>query len=281
MPELPEVETVLLGLRKNIVGKKIQDIFSSGARVFRTDPARFPALLVGKTVTHAERRGKYIKLEISGCYLVIHLGMSGRLYRQKQVDGVLTGIEGGDKHVHMFVCFDSCDRLIYRDPRKFGRIFLFETEEELHNYFRRLGIEPLSPEFTYEAFQAALAGKTGMIKPFLLNQGHICGLGNIYADEALFRSGIHPETSISCLGANELRKLHKAIPQVLKMGIRFGGTTFRDYRNSEGMEGSFQTKLNVYGRSGQICRICGNRLEQVRVGGRTSHFCPGCQKKVR
>ena len=278
MPELPEVETVLRGLKKSITGEKIVGTFCSGARVFRSDQSFITELLPGQVIASLQRRGKYLIIKASKNYLVIHLGMTGQLLLQKEVSANCIAGMPNDPHVHLMIHFHSHKVLIYRDPRKFGRILFFETKEALSQFFTRLGIEPLSESFTLAAFCAILQRKKGKIKPFLMNQSYICGLGNIYADEVLFAAALHPETPIPMLTYENKVKLHQAIPEILKKGINSGGTTFRDYRNSDGGEGSFQNMLNVYGRDGLECPKCRNLILRVQVGGRSSHFCPTCQK---
>ncbi len=277
MPELPEVETVLRGLQKSIAGEKIVDVFCSGARVFRSDQGFVTALLPGQAISSLQRRGKYLIVKTSKGYLVIHLGMTGQLLLQKEILADDAPIRSNDPHVHLTIRFHSHKLLLYRDPRKFGRILFFETEESLSRFFTHLGIEPLSENFTLAAFCTLLQGKKGRIKPFLMNQSYICGLGNIYADEVLFAAGLHPETPIPMLTNENKVKLHQVIPEILEKGINSGGTTFRDYRNSDGGEGSFQNMLKVYGREGLECPKCRDVILRVHVGGRSSHFCPTCQ----
>ncbi len=283
MPELPEVETVLRGLKENITGETVKTVFCSSSRIFRTDQSGISELLPGLPVTQVERRGKYLVLYFSTHRLVVHLGMTGSLV-VKNENGPHFGRHStgpAERHIHMILSFRSGRVLLYRDPRMFGRILLFYEEKDLSDYFNRLGIEPLSAGFTLTAFKRILARRKGQVKPFLMNQSHVCGLGNIYADEALFESGIHPETPVSSLEPADIRRLYHAIPRVLEEGIRFGGTTFRDYRNSAGKEGGFQEMLNVYGREGLECRKCRSLVRKIQVGGRSSHFCPHCQKKPR
>lgn len=279
MPELPEVETILRGLKKNIVGESITFAACSGARVFRTDQLPIAELLPGQVIRFIQRRGKYLILKTSSNYLVIHLGMTGRLLLQKDTSFSTVCGDPYDPHVHMILHFRSKKALLYRDPRKFGRILFFKKEQELSHFFARLGLEPLSDNFTFTAFCRILQKKKGKIKPFLLNQSYVCGLGNIYADEALFASSIHPETPIPALTEENRIKLHQVIPDMLRKGIDSGGTTFRDYRNSDGGEGSFQEMLNVYGREGLACRKCQSLIKRVQVGGRSSHYCSTCQRK--
>ena len=278
MPELPEVETILRGLQKKLAGEVIEQVFSSPARVFQSpgfDPRK---RLAGKVFAGISRRGKYLIFTISDIKMVIHLGMTGQLLLKQETLPVNPDCEGQDPHIHFRIHCGSGKLLLYRDPRKFGKILFFTGNEELLSYFKRLGTEPLSDEFTYDCFSRLLQGRKGKIKPFLMNQAFICGIGNIYADEALFSSGIHPECPVSSISADGRKRLYEAIPSVLRKGIESGGTTFRDYRNSEGDQGSFQEKLYVYGREGQPCLLCGHLVERIQVGGRSSHFCPSCQK---
>lgn len=278
MPELPEVETILRGLRKNISGEQVSCLFFSAARVFHSDPEIMARALPGQSILSLQRRGKYLILRTSIGFLVIHLGMTGQLLLEKRGRNIGPPCKPSDPHVHLILCFSSGKVLLYRDPRKFGRILFFAEESGLTQFFIRMGLEPLSDSFTIENFRRILNGKKGKIKPFLLNQSYICGLGNIYADEILFASSLHPETTVSALTENDKITLHRFIPEILAKGIHSGGTTFRDYRNSEGGEGGFQELLNVYGREGLECRKCGNRIKRIQVGGRSSHYCPECQR---
>jgi len=280
MPELPEVETVARGLARSIVGEKIVGVSCSRARIFISGTERIERFLTGQVITGVNRRAKYLVLEMSRYKLVIHLGMSGGLFAVCSPGIEDSTVLGNDPHVHLKISFASGGFLFLRDPRMFGRVILFEGEGELARFFERLGIEPLSADFNYESFRRILQGRKGMIKPFLMDQSQICGLGNIYADEALFLSGIHPETRIPALTQEKLRKLCRSIPEVLKLGIKYGGTSFRDYRNAQGGLGSFQEKLKVYGRNGLECRKCRSILEKIQVGGRSSHYCPACQRKA-
>ena len=277
MPELPEVETILRGLEKNLAGEQISSAVSSGARVFRSDHEILTKALPGQFILELSRRGKYLILRTTQNFLVIHLGMTGQLLLER-ISTPDTPLKSSDPHVHLILCFSSGKVLRYRDPRKFGRILFFSTEAELRQFFIRMGIEPLSAGFTIESIRRIISGKKGKIKPFLLNQSYICGLGNIYADEILFASSLHPETPLPDLSEKDKINLHKVIPEILSRGIHSGGTTFRDYRNSEGGEGGFQELLNVYGREGLECRKCGNLIRRIQVGGRSSHYCPECQK---
>jgi formamidopyrimidine-DNA glycosylase len=279
MPELPEVETILRGLKKNIVGAKIVSAVCSGARVFRSDPSLIAELLPGQIIRSLQRRGKYLIINTSKDFLVVHLGMTGQLLLETDTYTPANCHESViPRHVHLILRFQSNLALFYRDPRKFGRIILFNKEENLTEFFTRVGVEPLSEGFTFTLFCQMLQRKKGKIKPFLMNQSYICGLGNIYADEVLFAASIHPETPVPALTNENIIKLHKLIPEVLAMGIDSGGTTFRDYRNSEGGEGSFQDKLKVYGREGLSCPNCQGLIKKVQVGGRSSHYCDSCQK---
>ncbi|MFH1964154.1 MAG: bifunctional DNA-formamidopyrimidine glycosylase/DNA-(apurinic or apyrimidinic site) lyase [Acidobacteriota bacterium] len=279
MPELPEVETILRGLKRDIVGESITCTACSGARIFRTDPSLIAELLPGQVIRFIQRRGKYLILRTSSNYLVIHLGMTGQLLLQKDTSVSTVCGEPDNPHVHMILHFRSRKALFYRDPRKFGRILFFKKKQELSHFFARLGLEPLSDNFTFAAFCRILQKKKGKIKPFLMNQSYVCGMGNIYADEVLFASSIHPETPIPALTDENRIKLHQAIPEVLSKGSDSGGTTFRDYRNSDGGEGGFQEMLNVYGREGLACRKCQSLIRRVQVGGRSSHYCSSCQRK--
>ena len=278
MPELPEVETVRLGLEKFLVG----DSFA-GVRVLREDSVGYPAVkdfvkgLTGRTVVAAKRRGKYLLLELdSNAGLGVHLRMSGRLivadekHREAQFLRVLIKLKSGRE-------------LRFEDMRVFGRMWYVPPGEDFLKVIpalQELGPEPLEG-LTAEHLVSAFRGKKQAIKTALLDQTIIAGLGNIYADEVLFQTGIHPLSLAGSITERDAEKLVVAIAKTLKKAIKHGGTTLRDYANSEGVNGNYQHQSWVYGREDEPCRVCGTEIERIKLAGRSAHFCGNCQKKLR
>ncbi len=267
MPELPEVETIVRALQEN-VGARIENIDIRREDIVRLQ--EFPVnRLEGKRIRSIRRRGKFIIFELGDdLNLIFHLGMSGRFYMLSQ-----TG-EADEKHVHVILQLDNGIRMVYQDPRRFGGVWLIQDRER---FFRHMGKEPLSAGFTAAYLQEILGRRKAPVKNLLLNQNLISGIGNIYADEALFEAGILPDRPASSLSQPEIEKLQRAIKKVLRQGIKFRGTTFRDYRDAFNESGGFQNHLKVYGRHNQPCFKCGRSIERIRIGGRSTHFCSNCQ----
>jgi formamidopyrimidine-DNA glycosylase len=263
MPELPEVETVVRSIRP-LVGKRIATAEFRNLRVLRGgDPDRMAARLAGRRISAVKRYGKFIVATLDdGSYLMIHLGMTGRL--------LLGGPPG--KHTHAILTFDR-GTLLYDDSRQFGCI---EFHESFPKRVARLGPEPLEVEF--EEFRAAMAGRKTPIKALLLNQTFLRGVGNIYADEALFRAGIRPGTIAGRIRKDRARRLWSAVREVLSEAIDAGGSSISDYVDAEGRKGFFQFSHRVYGRTGEPCTVCGTKIRRVVIAQRSTHFCPKCQK---
>jgi len=264
VPELPEVETVVRSIRP-LVGRRIVSAEFRNLRVLRGgDPDHMAARLAGRRITAVKRYGKFIVASLEdGGYLMVHLGMTGRL---------LLGGEAG-KHTHAIFTFDS-GLLLYDDSRQFGCI---ELSEEFPQRVARLGPEPL--EIAFDDFAAALKKRRTRIKSLLLNQTFLRGIGNIYADEALFRAGIHPMALTSRIPRDRARKLHGAIIKVLNEAIAAGGSSISDYVDAEGRKGFFQISHRVYQRTGEPCTKCRTPIRRVIVTQRSSHFCPRCQTR--
>jgi formamidopyrimidine-DNA glycosylase len=271
MPELPEVETVARGLRAALVGRAFAGVEVRWARsVEPLDPAAFAQRLTGQTVSGVGRRGKWIVIALDGGdALLVHLRMSGRLVLESEacLD---------DRHLRVLLFLDDGRRLHFADQRKFGRMVLTAAPEER---LGDLGPEPLGDGFTPERLEEMLARRRGRIKPLLLNQRFLAGLGNIYADEALWLARIHPLRQADTLTPAEVEGLHGAIQSVLRAAIASGGTTLPDraYQQADGRSGEFAGRLAAYGREGQPCPRCGAGVERIRVGQRSAHFCPRCQ----
>jgi formamidopyrimidine-DNA glycosylase len=264
LPELPEVETVVRSIRP-LVGRRIATAEFRNLRILRGgNPDHMAARLAGRRIKAIVRYGKFIVATLDdGSYLMIHLGMTGKL--------LLGGPSG--KHTHAIFTFDK-GVLLYDDSRQFGAI---EFHETFPARVARLGPEPL--EVSFADFAADLARRKTRIKSLLLNQTFLRGVGNIYADEALFRAGIHPQALTSRIRKDRARKLYDAIIAVLNEAIEAGGSSISDYVDAEGREGFFQIHHRVYGRTGEPCVTCGTPIKRVIVTQRSSHFCPRCQKR--
>lgn len=274
MPELPEVETIRRSLAGKVAGRRIKRVEVLLPRLVKWPAAdEFQAILTGKEITRLDRRGKYLVFRLEGnLALVIHLRMTGRLYYG-------SADTTRDKFTHIIFHLDNGDVLLYADTRTLGTLYAMPDEELWRiSGLSGMGPEPLTSEFTLEYFRDTLAKRKGKIKALLLNQQLIGGLGNIYVDEALAIAKIDPERVSSTLSHEESERLYHAVNQVIAAGIEHGGTTFRDYRDSEGKSGSHQHHLYVYGRSGKPCHFCGAEIRRKEVAGRGTHFCPQCQK---
>jgi len=265
MPELPEVETIRRGLEEGFLGARLSGIEVRDRRLLRDCTLSELERLRGRGLKGVSRRGKLLILDFEGQAVVIHLRMTGRLLSQE---------EG---HTRLILHFSGGKRLVLDDLRRFATLHCVPTDQlEEFEPLRRLGIEPFTPSYTFENFQEILRTKQE-IKRLLLDQRRIVGLGNIYAGEALFRAGIHPERRADSLSREEAHRLFKVIPELLKEAIALQGTTISDYRTASGESGGFQEFLQVYGRGGRPCRRCGTPIEQISQGGRSTHFCPRCQ----
>jgi formamidopyrimidine-DNA glycosylase len=290
MPELPEVETIRRGLDKQVRGSVISDILLDHHRGFQFSKAAFRRAVQGESIRRLNRRGKYLVFELDHFFCVFHLGMTGQLtirdpsredvpFRRHPVTGLQrTSQHSADKHTHLQFVLDNGHRILFRDVRKFGKVALLDRKKRtLEDFFSRLGLEPFTSDYNLGDFLSYMNGRKTKVKSLLLDQGFVAGVGNIYADEALFEARIHPSRSVRQLRVYEKQALFQAIPLVLEKGIRFGGTTIRDFINTDGEAGEHEQQLNVYGRQGQPCRSCDTRLEKIVVSQRGTHFCPACQ----
>ncbi|MDP5274446.1 DNA-formamidopyrimidine glycosylase [Chengkuizengella axinellae] len=273
MPELPEVETVKRTLNELILNKTIDHVTVQLPRIIQKpdDVVKFSALLENRTFQKVERRGKFLRFILDDLVLLSHLRMEGRY-------GVFQNDEPVEKHTHVIFHFTDGTDLRYKDVRQFGTMHLFEPGEEfLQPPLHKLGLEPLESTFTYEAFVERLKKRKTKIKPLLLNQEIVVGLGNIYVDEALFLAKIHPEQTVVQLKDSELKKLYDAIIITLQNAVDAGGSSIKSYVNGQGEMGMFQHQLKIYGRKSEPCYDCGTIIERTVVGGRGTHFCPNCQ----
>ena len=280
MPELPEVETIRRGLREKIKNKQIKDaVINVGKIVKKPSLGEFITKIKGKKIKEVDRRGKYIIIYLdSKDKLIVHLGMTGLLIYP--YDNKITEKEIKPKHNHLIFTFTDDTQLVFNDVRRFGKIFLVSNIDEVES-IAKLGVEPLEDYFTEEVFiQVLNKKKKSKIKPFLMNQKFITGLGNIYANEVLYRSNIHPLRLISSLNKKEIGNLYQQIKLVLSEAVELRGSTVADeaYRDTDGEKGKFAKKLQVYARKGEPCTKCGHSIEVVRIEGRSSFICPQCQK---
>ncbi len=280
MPELPEVETVRKGLERLVVGKTIDTVTVLWPRIIELpEVPLFQAFLSGQEIIGVQRRGKFLILKLTDFDLVSHLRMEGKY---EYFPSAQTAIQ--DKHTHVIFQMQDGSQLQYRDVRKFGRMALVpKNQSSKYKGIQQLGPEPLSHDFDKIAFQEALKKKTMAIKPLLLNQKIVVGLGNIYVDESLWLASIHPERLASSLTERETSLLYESIITVLGQAVEAGGTTIRTYANALGEAGTFQVSLQVYGQTGQPCTRCQTPIQKIKVAQRGTHFCPTCQrnKEVR
>lgn len=274
MPELPEVETTRRGLEPRLEGKTLEAVEVRDSRLRWPIPPDIPTRLAGRRLRSISRRGKYLLFDFGGLWQIVHLGMSGSLRF------VAPGMPP-QKHDHADFFFDAKgDEIVLRlaDPRRFGALLWLEGDPLAHPLLARLGIEPLERGFTPAWLHAALRGRSTAIKPALMDSGLVVGVGNIYAAESLFDAGIDPRAAAGRVSATRLDRLVPAIKQTLRAAIRAGGSTLRDFRDTEGGMGDFQLRHKVYGREGEPCFRCGTPIRLIRQGQRATCFCPRCQR---
>jgi formamidopyrimidine-DNA glycosylase len=278
MPELPEVETIRARLEPRLTGRRFERVAIADPRLTRPEPPEaVAAALKGERVRAVGRRGKYLVFEFeSGRHLLVHLRMTGN------VEHPAHGGLDADPYRRAVVRLDDGSDVAYRDVRRFGTWALLEPGE-LDDYFaaRRLGGEPLERTFSSRALARVFAGRRAPVKAALLDQRAAAGIGNIYADEALWRARIHPLRPAGALDRDELARLRKGIRAALETGIARQGATLRDYRDPDGARGRMQDEFRVYGRTGEPCPRCGTPIEKIRAGGRGTWYCPTCQPLER
>lgn len=273
MPELPEVETVVRGLRQPLVGRTITGFWFDWPRTIGSpDPAQFEARVIGQTVRRIERRAKYIICHLDDELLIVHLKMTGRLYVAPADND-----SPDDRWLHVKFPLDNGHELRFSDARKFGKVYLAHTLESIGGGAARLGPEPLEDDFTAEMFRARLTDRTSALKALLLDQSFIAGVGNIYADEALFRAKLHPLRKADTLTPDESDLLYRTVRDALSAGIDHEGASINWYRKPDGTQGESQKHFYAYGRDGQPCLVCGTPLLKIRVAQRGTHYCPFCQ----
>lgn len=277
MPELPEVETVVRGLQGVLPGRRIVEV-RLGKTDFIEDPVALGQNLLGRQIASVRRTGKFIVLDLVGedgdareFTLLIHLGMTGQIVTCAAAAPIAP-------HTHVFFALDDGREMRYTDIRRFGQMRIL-TEEARKSALGKLGLDPL--EATEAEFVAKLRGRRARVKALLLDQHVLRGMGNIYTDESLFRARIHPKRLGANLSAEELHRLHRAVRNVLTEAIRLRGSSISDYVDSEGRRGEFQLQHRVYQRKGKKCLRCKTLIRRAIVAGRSSYFCPGCQRAPR
>jgi len=273
MPELPEVETVMRGLVPHLEGAIIDDVIIRCPQLRWPIPRDLKNSLSTQKIIKISRRGKYLLIHVTTGTLIIHLGMSGSLR-------VLTQMTPPKPHDHMDLVFSNHMLLRYNDPRRFGAILWTEEDPLQHALLKTMGIEPLDADFTGQYLKLLALKRHTPIKSFIMNSKVVVGIGNIYAAEALFLAGIHPLTPTNLLSTQQCDQLVKSIKTILNDAISEGGTTLKDFVNSEGKPGYFSQKLNVYGRAGLPCMVCHSPLQSMKLGQRSTVFCETCQPLI-
>ena len=277
MPELPEVEVVRRELERDVVGRKIKDVAVTGNRSIRrhTTKKQFIESLVGRKIKRLDRRGKYLLFGLDdGRVLIAHLGMSGRLLR------VANSRQALDKHTHVVVTFTQGGQLRFVDPRTFGEMFVVAQDDvggvpEL----AELGIDPLEAPMSWDSFGRMLVARHAKLKPLLMDQKFLAGLGNIYSDEVLFAAGLGHDRRSDTLSTQEVRRLYRSLVEVLQDAVKYRGSTLEDeqFVDPSGRPGEFQEHHKVYGREGQACRRCRRPIVKRKAGGRSTYMCEACQ----
>ncbi|TMK75492.1 MAG: bifunctional DNA-formamidopyrimidine glycosylase/DNA-(apurinic or apyrimidinic site) lyase [Actinobacteria bacterium] len=294
MPELPEVETIRRQLEPEVTGRRILEADVLDARWTRPEPPDdVERAIAGRTIEAVERRGKYLLLRLEGGRtLAMHLRMTGNLLLDEEPagDGADPRRLGGERlyegnpelrYLRAQLRLDDGRRLLFTDPRRFGHAVVLR-DHELDEYFAaRLGVEPLSDSLTAEELCRLAAGRRAPLKSFLLNQLGIAGIGNIYADEALHRAELHPLSPAGSMKPEDCERLRVGIVEALEAGLRSGGASIDDYRDARGEQGSMQEEFLVHTREGKPCPRCGAEIRRIVVGGRSTYFCPSCQRRLR
>jgi formamidopyrimidine-DNA glycosylase len=272
MPELPEVETTRRGLTPHLQGQRLETAIVRNRALRWPVPRDLATQVSGRTVRAVERRGKYLLIDCGTGWIILHLGMSGSL----QV--VPRSVPAG-KHDHVDLVLASGMVARLTDPRRFGAV-LWEPNDPLHHpLLARLAPEPLGTEFNAAWVHAHTRGRSAAIKTIVMDSRIVVGVGNIYASESLFRAGIHPGLAAGRISLLRCEKLVFAIRETLAAAIEAGGSTLRDYVGAEGLPGHFQQTYFVYGRQGDLCRVCGTTIKSLRQGQRSTFFCPACQRR--
>lgn len=271
MPELPEVETTRAGVAPLVSGAQILDVTIRTPKLRWPIPSDLGTKLIGQTIHSIQRRAKYLLLDIGNGWLIIHLGMSGSLRLVRHGTPAVL-------HEHVDIILDNGYLLRLRDPRRFGAVLWWEGDITQHPLLNKLGPEPLTADFTSASWQKATSKQNRAVKLALMDQAVVVGVGNIYANEALFRSGILPTRAANQLTKPEIERLIAEVKLVLTEAIAAGGSTLRDYVGGDGHAGYFQQNYWAYGRAEEPCRRCGGLIESIRQGQRATFFCRSCQR---
>lgn len=271
MPELPEVEVTRRGIAAHVVGKIVASVDVRQAALRWPVPERLSDVLAGERIEMLDRRAKYLLFRFSKGTLIVHLGMSGSLR-------LLTRAAAPGKHDHVDLKFDDGSLLRLRDPRRFGAVLWTETDVARHPLIAGIGHEPLGDDFSGAYLHAQFRGRSASVKQLLLNSAILAGIGNIYANEALYSAGIRPTTPAGSISRLRCERLAAALRETLERAIAAGGSSLRDYVDSAGNAGYFQQHYAVYGRANAPCRTCGSRIVTLRQGQRASFFCRRCQR---
>ena len=269
MPELPEVETVVQSIRHKLVGNEFEDIEIRWPKLlFNFSKSDFLNTLINRKIQGVERRAKFIIIRFDNDILAIHLRMTGKLYFESKLSQ--------KKHISALIRMNNGGYLIFEDTRKFGRFYFYDSQDYLN---QKLGVEPLSDEFNESWLKNILRNKSRMIKALLLDQKIIAGLGNIYVDECLWKSKIHPKTISNKIPIKTILILCNEIKRTLQSSINAKGTTIVDFTFLNGQSGKYSNQLNIFGKQGRPCPRCSSIIKKKKIAGRGTHFCPRCQIK--
>lgn len=296
IPELPEVQTTVSQLKKQVEGAKITRVWTDAEKLIKKPASfgRFKNEITGSEIENISRRAKYIIIHLSGPKtLVLHQRMTGHLLlgRWKKEEGNWVPIKKGpledkyNKYIHVVFWLDSGQMLALSNLRKFATLELYNKEVPTApnkktgiKKLDKLGCEPLTKTFTFEKFKEGLQGRSAAVKKVLMDQKVISGIGNIYSDEILWEAKVSPEKGVKDLTGSELERIYVAIPKVLEKALRLKGTSIVDYRMPSGQKGGYGEQLKVYKQEGEKCPRCGGKIKRVKIGGRSAHYCPQCQK---
>jgi formamidopyrimidine-DNA glycosylase len=272
MPELPEVETIKRDIEKNLIGKKILDVWTDSPKQVQPSLEEFKKATIGKKFKDVKRRAKILIFHLEDVTpIIVHLKLSGRFLFRNQTDKA-------DAFTRITIKLDKGKEIRFADLRRFGWIKLLKDENNLNSVLDEFGIEPFTPNFTLENFKKIISSKPTKIKPLIMDQKQIAGVGNIYSDESLWCAKIHSERMAKSLSETEIKKLYDCILESLKQGIADRGTSVDQYVDLQGQKGKHEQNLQVFRKNGKPCPRCRTIIRKIRVGGRGTHYCPACQK---